>query len=559
MLPGRLALLVGKGSSMTTPWWRDAVIYEVYLRSFADSDGDGNGDLPGLRGRLPYLADLGVDAIWISPWYPSPFADGGYDVSDYRDIHPMFGTLADADAVLADAHAAGIRVIIDLVVNHSSDQHRWFQEALRAAPGSRERDRYFFRDGRGAAGELPPNNWISAFGGPAWTRLADADGRPGQWYLHLFAPEQPDLNWSNADVLDDFDDVLRFWLDRGVDGVRIDAAPALAKAEGLPDADYGDIPLFVTGEWEGNPHWDVDEVHDVLRRWRHISDSYPGDRVLVAEAIVKGAERLSRYLRPDEMHTAFNFQFLKAPWAPALRDLIDDSIAAMAAVHAPATWVLGSHDETRLVTRYGRRVTGARHIADEQGAPSDLALGRRRARAALLLMLALPGGAYIYQGDELGLPDVEDIPEELLQDPIWERSGRTVRGRDGCRVPLPWSGQEPPFGFTTDGVRPWLPQPSQWRDLSVEAQSKDPESMLSMYRTALRIRHEEPAFHSGALAWRGGPGPVLDLERGGGVRCVVNLGPDAVALEPDAELLMTSARLDGPTLPADTAAWLRLR
>jgi alpha-glucosidase len=330
----------------------------------------------------------------------------------------------------------------------------------------------------------------------------------------------------------------------------------MAKVAGLPDAGHGPGASFESRTWVGNPHWDVDEVHDILRRWRHIADGYPGDRVLVAEAIVKGAERLSRYLRPDEMHTAFNFQFLKAAWTPGLRDLIDDSIAAMASVRAPATWVLGSHDETRLVTRYGRRVTGARHIADEQGAPSDLALGRRRARAALLLMLALPGGAYIYQGDELGLPDVEDIPEELLQDPIWERSGHTVRGRDGCRVPLPWSGEEPPFGFTADGVRPWLPQPSSWRTLSVEAQSKDPESMLSLYRTALRIRHEEPGFHSAAMAWRGEPGPVLDLERGGGLRCVVNLGADAVPLGPGGRILPARVELDGRNLPGDAAAWL---
>jgi alpha-glucosidase len=543
---------------MTRPWWRDAVIYEVYLRSFADSDGDGNGDLPGLRAHLPYLVDLGVDAIWIAPWYPSPLADGGYDVSDYRDIHPMFGTLADADGLLADAHEAGIRVISDLVVNHTSDQHPWFQEALRAAPGSRERDRYFFRDGRGAGGESAPNNWISAFGGSAWTRVTEPDGSPGQWYLHLFAPQQPDLNWSNEEVVEDFDDILRFWFDRGVDGVRIDAAPALAKAEGLPDADYGDIALFVTGQWEGNPHWDVDDVHVIFRRWRRVSDAYDGDRVLIAEAIVRGAERLSRYLRPDEMHTAFNFSFLKAGWGPGLREVVDDSMAALATVGAPATWVLGSHDETRLVTRYGRRVTGARHIADEQGAPSDLALGRRRARAALLLMLALPGGAYIYQGDELGLPDVEDIPEELLQDPIWERSGHAVRGRDGCRVPMPWSGDAPPFGFSADGVRTWLPQPQAWRDLTVDAQSKDARSMLSLHRTALRIRREQRAFSSDVFAWRSPPGPVLDVDRGG-VRCVVNLGRGAVALDPAAEVLLASTPLDGATLPPDAAAWLLSR
>jgi alpha-glucosidase len=541
------------------PWWRDAVTYEVYPRSFLDANGDGDGDLPGLRSRLPYLADLGVDAIWIAPWYPSPLADGGYDVSDYCDIHPMFGTLADADAVLAGAHDLGIRVIVDVVANHTSQDHPWFRAALQAGPGSLERDRYFFLDGRGPDGELPPNNWISAFGGSAWNRITEPDGAPGQWYLHLFAPEQPDLNWRNADVVESFDDVLRFWFDRGVDGVRVDAAPALAKADGMPDADYGGVPLFVTADWEGNPHWDVDDVHDILRRWRRIGDGYDGDRVFVAEAVVNGPERLSRYLRADEMHTAFNFGFLKAAWGPGLHQVIDETLAALAPVGSPPTWVLGSHDETRLVTRYGRRNTGARHIADEQGAPSDLALGTRRARAALLLMLALPGGAYIYQGDELGLPDVEDIPDDRLQDPIWHRSGHTVRGRDGCRVPLPWSGTAPPFGFSPDGVETWLPQPSSWSAGTVQAQSGDPTSVLSLYRSALRLRHEHAGFHGDTLAWQPSPETVLDFERDEGLRCTVNLGVDAVELAADRELLLASVPLEGRTLPPDTAAWTLLR
>jgi hypothetical protein len=336
------------------PWWRDAVTYEVYPRSFADGNGDGDGDLEGLLARLPYLADLGVDALWIAPWYPSPLGDGGYDVSDHRDIHPMFGTLADADAVLAAAHALGLRVLVDVVANHTSDAHPWFADALAAGPGSAARARYFFRDGRGPGGAEPPNNWISAFGGSAWSRVTEPDGSPGQWYLHLFAAEQPDVDWRHPEVADHFDDVLRFWFDRGVDGVRVDAAPALVKADGMPDADYGGVPLFVTADWEGNPHWDVDDVHAILRRWRRIGDAYAGDRVFVAEAIVNGPERLSRYLRPDEMHTAFNFGFLKAGWGPGLRDVVDDTLAALASTGAPPTWVLGSHDETRLVTRFGR-------------------------------------------------------------------------------------------------------------------------------------------------------------------------------------------------------------
>jgi alpha-glucosidase len=541
------------------PWWRDAVTYEVYPRSFADANGDGDGDLEGLRRHLGYLADLGVDAIWVAPWYASPLADGGYDVSDHRDIHPMFGNLADADAVLAEAHRLGLKVIIDVVANHTSDQHPWFREALASAPGSAARARYFFRDGRGPDGELPPNNWISAFGGSAWSRVDEPGGRPGQWYLHLFAPEQPDLDWRDPEVGDLFDDVLRFWFDRGVDGVRVDAAPALAKAEGMPDADYGGVPLFVASDWEGNPHWDVDEVHAIMRRWRRVGDSYDGDRVFVAEAIVNGPERLSRYLRADEIHTAFNFQFLKAGWGPGLKDVIDDTLSALAPVGAPATWVLGSHDETRLVTRFGRRETGARHISEGQGAPSDLALGTRRARAAALLMLALPGGAYIYQGDELGLPDVEDIPDALRQDPLWHRSGHTILGRDGCRVPLPWNGDSEPFGFSPDGVRPWLPQPAEWASLTVETQSADPESMLSLYREALRIRHREPGFSTDDFRWRPGSETVLDFERGEGLRCVVNVGVDDVPLPADATVLLSSGDVGAGVLRPDSAVWLRSR
>ncbi len=537
------------------PWWRDAVIYEVYPRSFADSNGDGDGDLVGLHRRLGYLTDLGVDAIWIAPWFPSPMADGGYDVTDYRDIHPMFGTLDDAVALLAGAHERGIRVVIDMVANHTSEQHPWFVEALGAPPGSHQRDRYFFRDGRGAGGAEPPNNWISAFGGPAWTRVVEQDGSPGQWYLHTFAPQQPDLNWRNTDVLEEFDDILRFWFDRGVDGIRVDAAPAFAKVPDLPDADYGDDQRFLAARWVGNPHWDVDEVHDILRRWRAVGDSYEGDRMFVAEAVVNGSERLSRYLRPDEIHTAFNFQFLKAGWDADLKEVIDATLEALASTGAPATWVLSGHDEARLVTRYGRARTSSIHIADDEGAPWDRELGTRRARAAALLILALPGGAYVYQGEELGLPEVEDIPEDRLQDPMWSRSGHTIRGRDGSRVPIPWSGDRPPYGFTEEGVTPWLPQPDSWGRLTVEAEHADPSSMLSLYRSALRLRSGTPGLRSDAFAWRDSPAGVLDFERDG-IRCVVNVCADEVALDP-ADILLSSGPLRDGRLPRDTAAWLR--
>jgi alpha-glucosidase len=546
------------GARRSRSWWRDAVMYEVYPRSFADANGDGDGDLAGLRARLPYLADLGVDGIWLAPWFPSPMADGGYDVSDYRSIHPMFGTLDDGDALIREAHEHGLRVIVDMVANHTSDEHPWFRSALAAAPGSPQRDRYFFRDGRGERGELPPNNWISAFGGPAWSRTTGPDGTPGQWYLHLFAPQQPDLNWSNEAVLTDFESILRFWFDRGVDGVRVDAAPALAKAPGLPDADYGGDLRFVTAQWVGNPHWDVDSVHEVMRRWRAVGDEYPDERVFVAEAVVNGPERLSRYLRPDEMHTAFNFPFLKAAWDGGLRKIIDETLATHARVQAPATWAVGSHDETRIATRYGRERTGAMFVSDDAGAPSDLALGRRRSRAVLLLILALPGGVYIYQGDELGLPEVEDIPESLLQDPMWERTGHAVRGRDGCRVPMPWAGVAPPYGFS-DGGRPWLPMPADWAELCVEAQLSDPASTLACYRDALRLRRATPAFHTDAFTWRESPDGVIDFDRGSGLRCVVNVTGDDVRLDvvaPDARILLASSPLTGRVLPRDTAVWL---
>ncbi|MGK5111625.1 glycoside hydrolase family 13 protein [Geodermatophilus sp. CPCC 205506] len=538
------------------PWWRTAVVYEVYLRSFADSDGNGLGDVNGLRGRLAHLVDLGVDAVWITPWYPSPMADGGYDVSDYRDIDPRVGTLADVDALLAEAHAAGLRVVIDLVANHTSAEHPWFAAAVAGGPGAPERARYFFRDGR-AGGAEPPNDWISAFGGRAWTRVTEPDGRPGQWYLHLFAPEQPDLDWDDITVQEEFDDILRFWLDRGVDGIRVDAAPAMAKLPGLPDAGHRPGALFESSAWVDNPHWDVDEVHEIFRRWRRIGDTYDGDRLFVSEAVVNGPERLSRYVRPDELHTTFNFDYLKAPWdAGSIRAVIEGTLAALAPVGAPATWVLSSHDETRHVTRFGRVSSGAATMGFDASAPADLELGLRRARAAALLTLALPGGAYLYQGEELGLPEVEDLPEEVLQDPTWERSGRTARGRDGCRVPLPWSGDRPPFGFSADGVQPWLPQPESWRGLTVAAQREDPSSTLSLYRDALRLRRSLHGLADDApLTWHEVGPDVVAFDRGPAFRCVVNMSARPLPLAGLGRPVLRSGD-DGDALPPDTAAWL---
>jgi alpha-glucosidase len=534
-------------------WWRSAVIYQVYIRSFADGDGDGTGDIAGLRSRLQYLAYLGVDAIWINPWYPSPLADGGYDVSDFRDIHPTYGTLEDARKLIAEAHQLGLRVILDIVPNHVSDQHVWFQEALAAPPGSPERERFVFRDGRGEDGSLPPNDWYAAFGGPTWTRTPD-----GQWYLHLFAPEQPDLNWDNAEVRAEFESILRFWFDLGVDGFRIDVAHGMVKDPALPDLGLTEFSVIAGEGQENHPHWDRDGVHDIFRSWRAIADSYLGPRVFVAEAHVRPG-RLADYLRPDELHTAFNFDFLKcALEADKLGEVIDRTITDLAKVGAPATWVLSNHDEVRHVTRYGRADTGVTTPMRDQGHPTDLTLGTRRARAAALLMLALPGGAYVYQGEELGLYEVDDLAESVLQDPTWERSGHTVRGRDGCRVPLPWTGDTPPFGFGTFvSATPWLPQPDDWKSYTAEANQADRTSMLQLYRSAIRLRRTNPGLRTEEFRWLDSPQGTLLFERGNSLLCAVNLSDQPIPLPDASSLLIASAPLskDG-LLPPNTTVLL---
>ncbi|WP_313896885.1 glycoside hydrolase family 13 protein [Streptomyces sp. GC420] len=545
------------------PWWRDAVIYQVYLRSFADGNGDGIGDISGLRQRLPHLAALGVDALWITPWYPSPMADGGYDVADYRDIDPVFGTLDAAQSLLEEAHGHGLRLLIDIVPNHTSSEHAWFRRALSEGPSSPVRDRYVFRPGRGPGGELPPNDWRSVFGGPAWTRITEPDGSPGPWYLHLFAPEQPDLNWDDPEVRAEFESVLRFWFDRGVDGVRIDVAHGLVKAPGLPDLGSLDGKLLDGATGDDHPHWDREEVHEIFQGWRSVADTYDDPRVFVAEAWAGAPERLARYVRPDELHTAFNFDYLMTPWrADVLRRVIDDSLGALGAVGAPATWVLSNHDVARHVSRYGRpQPEGRLRSLSDLNEPADLALGTRRARAACLLTLALPGGAYLYQGEELGLWEVEDLPEELLQDPTWHRSGHTDRGRDGCRVPMPWSGDAPPFGFSPgDGQgEPWLPQPEAWKSLTVAAEEGDPSSMLELYRAALRLRRDHPALGDGTLAWDGtAGGGLLSFSRSPGFRCVVNLSDGAVELPAHRRVLLASGPLERYRLPGDTAVWLEV-
>ncbi|MFQ3560279.1 glycoside hydrolase family 13 protein [Streptomyces gramineus] len=546
-------------------WWRDAVIYQVYPRSFADSNGDGMGDLEGVRSRLPYLRDLGVDAVWLSPFYASPQADAGYDVADYRAVDPMFGNLLDADALIRDAHGLGLRIIVDLVPNHSSDQHEWFRRALAEGPGSPSRDRYHFRQGKGENGELPPNDWESIFGGPAWTRVPD-----GEWYLHLFAPEQPDFNWEHPAVGDEFRSILRFWLDMGVDGFRIDVAHGLVKAEGLPDLGGAD-QLKLLGN-DVMPFFDQDGVHEIYRQWRHVLDEYAenemgpegpseegrwwatGGRIFVAEAWTPTVERTANYVRPDELHQAFNFQYLSTAWdAKELRTVIDRTLEAMRPVGAPATWVLSNHDVTRHATRFANPPG----LGTQIRTAGDRELGLRRARAASLLMLALPGSAYVYQGEELGLPDVVDLPDEVRQDPAYFRGAGQDGFRDGCRVPIPWTREGSSYGFGDGGS--WLPQPATWGELSIEAQSGEAGSTLELYRAALRLRRTQADLGAGeSVEWLRAADGVLAFRRGEFV-CVANTGGESVTTPAYGRVLLASGEIteaDGEAkLPADTTVW----
>jgi alpha-glucosidase len=522
--------------SNNSPWWSRAVFYQVYPRSFADSNGDGVGDLDGVTAELDYLDLLGVDAIWLNPVTVSPMADHGYDVADARDVDPLFGGLEALDRMVAAAHERGIKVTMDLVPNHTSSQHPWFQAALAARPGSAQRERYIFRDGLGRDGGKPPNNWVSVFGGPAWTRVTDPDGTPGQWYMHLFDAEQPDLNWDNPEVFEDFEKTLRFWLDRGVDGFRIDVAHGMAKPPGLPDMENPDIGMLKLDD--NDPRFNHDNVHDIHRAIRAVFNDYP-HAVAIGEVWVFDNEQFAKYLRPDELHLGFNFRLLRAEFDAAdIRHAIENSLAAAAIEDATPTWTLANHDVDREVTRYG---------GDE--------LGLARARAMALVMLALPGAVFIYNGQELGLPNVE-LPDEALQDPVWSRSGGKERGRDGVRVPMPWSGDEPPFGFSGNPDT-WLPIPPDWAQLTVERQLHASNSTLNFFRGALAVRRARPEFNGTKLDWLNGPTQhalmfrVLD----GGLVCVLNAGARPIKLPPGEVLLASRPLIDG-RLPPDTAAWL---
>lgn len=518
----------------SAPWWRDAVFYQVYPRSFADSDGDGVGDLDGVTARLDYLTQLGIDAIWINPVTVSPMADHGYDVADPRDVDPLFGGLAALERLIAAAHDRNIKITMDLVPNHTSSAHPWFQAAVAAGPGTDARERYIFRDGRGPGGLEPPNNWESVFGGPAWTRVSEPDGNPGQWYLHLFDAEQPDLNWDNPEIFDDFEKTLRFWLERGVDGFRIDVAHGMAKPPGLPDMAAVDRSRMLRNK-DDDPRFNHPDVHAIHRDIRGVIDDYPG-AVTIGEVWVHDNARWAEYLRPDELHLGFNFRLVQAHFdATDIRDAIENSLAAAAIENATPTWTLSNHDVEREVTRYGGG-----------------AVGLARARAMAMAMLALPGAVFIYNGEELGLPNVE-LPDEVLQDPTWERSGHTERGRDGCRVPMPWEGDTPPFGFST-AVDTWLPIPPDWAALTAEKQLADTGSTLAFFRRALELRSRRAEFNGTGIDWLTAPRGTLMFSRGQLV-CVLNAGKRPLRL-PEGEILFASAPVADGELPSNAAAWL---
>ncbi|MGU3644845.1 glycoside hydrolase family 13 protein [Microbacterium sp. C23T] len=540
-------------------WWRQAVVYQVYPRSFADADGDGIGDIRGITSRVPYLKELGIDAVWLSPFYPSALADGGYDVADYRDVDPRLGTLDDFDELLAALHDAGIKVVVDIVPNHTSDQHAWFQEALTAGRGSAARRRYIFRDGSGPDGSEPPADWVSVFGGPAWERVAD-----GQWYFHNFAVEQPDLDWSNPEVRADFVKTLRFWSDRGVDGFRIDVAHMLTKdfVDPLPSqAALDSMPR------DGNhPMIDRDDVHDVYAEWRQVFDSYDPPRTAVAEAWVEPS-RIPLYASSESLGQAFNFDLLEADFDPAqFRRIVGDNLDLAALSGSSTTWVLSNHDVVRHATRYG--LPDAEH--DAFGRPTrkhgnewllsggtepvlDAARGLRRARAATLFVLGLPGSAYVYQGEELGLHEVAAIPDAERQDPTFFRSPGEDIGRDGCRVPLPWSASGSSYGFGDGGAH--LPQPAWFAESAVSVEDADPASTLSLYRDALALRHVLQTGES--LEWIDtGRDDVLAFRRPNGWTVITNFGAEPFALPAGPQLSLSSGPVEGRLLPGETTVWI---
>jgi alpha-glucosidase len=547
--------------SPKSEWWRSAVIYQIYPRSFADGNGDGIGDLPGITGRLDSLAGLGIDAVWFSPFFRSPQKDAGYDVSDYKDIDPLFGSLDDFDVMLAKATSLGIKVIVDLVPNHSSDQHALFQAALKAEPNSAEREMYMFREGKGANGELAPNNWESVFGGPAWTRITEPDGKFGQWYLHIFDSSQPDFNWENENVRLEFDSVLRFWLDRGVAGFRIDVAHGMVKAEGLPDVDQN-LSTMTGAEAENappHPFWGQEGIHEINRRFRKVLDEYQ-NRAMCAEAWLPTIDKMAQWVRPDEYHQTFNFSYLGTPWdKEKLQEVVTESLDGFGSVGAPSTWVLSNHDVIRHATRLGYAEVPKQGdgIGPDYPQP-DEAKGQLISRAATAFMLGLPGGAYIYQGEELGLPEHTTIESKYRQDPTFFRTNGERVGRDGCRVPIPWEAHEPAFGFNKTGES-WLPQPAKYQRYARDTQEGVAGSTLELYKRLLKVRKEFD-MGNGELIWAPEHASENSLAyKNNGVLVLANFTGSAISM-PAGELLATTQHdlLVEEVLEHDQVVWIRL-
>ena len=541
-------------------WWQTAVIYQIYPRSFADGDGDGIGDLRGVESRLESLQALGIDAIWFSPFFKSPQKDAGYDVSDYKSIDPLFGSNEDFDKLLAKAKSLGIKIIVDLVPNHSSDQHELFQKALKAAPGSPERDMYMFRDGKGENGELPPNNWESVFGGQAWSRITEADGSLGQWYLHIFDSSQPDFNWENPKVHEFFAGVLRFWLDKGVDGFRIDVAHGLVKAPGLPNITAAQSQTLEHDPNNPHPFWGQEGVHDIIRSWRKILDEYD-DRAMCAEAWVLPLSRMAKWVRPDEYHQTFNFGYLETPWAKEpLVKVISDSLEAFGSVGAPSTWVLSNHDVIRHVSRFGVEKPPPQGSGIGPGMEQpDEELGQKRGRAATAFMLGIPGGAYLYQGEELGLPEHTTLEGKYRQDPTFSRTKGERVGRDGCRVPLPWEANGGvSFGFNSTG-KSWLPAPATYRKYARDVQEGVAGSTLELYKKLIATR-KNLALGSGEFRWAPEYSSANTLAYlNNGVLVLSNFGPELITVPAGEIIVSTQSSLTaGGQLEANQSAWIKL-
>jgi alpha-glucosidase len=560
-------------NSVDTHWWQNATVYQLYVRSFADSNGDGIGDLAGITSRLDYLAELGVDGIWLNPCYPSPQADHGYDVADYMNIEPDYGDLQAIDELIAAAHDRNIKLLMDIVPNHCSKEHAWFTKAVADGPGSEAREWFWFRDGKGERGELAPNNWQAWFGGSAWTRVTEPDGRLGQWYLHLFTPDQPDVNWNHEPLRAAFDDILRFWFDRGVDGFRIDAPAVVGKTPGLPDADPVPDGTPATAIASLNVHhYHRPEVHELFARWRRVADDYQRahpDRslVFVGETFAPSLELVTSYVSHSELHTTFLFDLVLNNWEAHRWTTTIRALTEQHAAGRRLAMTLNNHDAQRNVTRFGRADA---HLPSSytfnnlvnSDEPVDATVGLQRARASAVFLCGLDVPIFLYAGEELGLPEVIDLPEDALQDPIWERSGRTQRGRDGCRVPLPWTAEPSNnFGFSAsdaDATAPsWLPQPPYFGEFSVENQQDDPSSTLALYRELLSQRRDLSVASPGEFAWYAFASGTVCYRRNE-LTVVMNFGPSTVLLPPEfGDIVISSTPIIDRLLPVDSAVWLR--